>query len=157
MYRAPQQVVDAQVFYNSLQLSGGIEVKMVWEMVAQMVARGFIASDLYVAVEPATVEAGEGSQHTVLDGRVDEHIDSISERSYQGCAENTGDGFGSESWLKFPHVNSTGEEEGPQQVHEGEHLFDDELHRAHSKMKIITDLVMMQPISMLLGITSRSS
>ena len=159
MYRAPQQVVDAQVFYNSLQLSGGIEVKMVWEMVAQMAARGFIASDLYVAVEPATVEAGEGSQHTVLDGRVDEHIDSISERSYQGCAENTGDGLfsGSEPWQTFGHVNSIEEEEGPQQVHEGEHLFDDELHRAHSKMKIITDLVMMQPISMLLGITSRSS
>ena len=29
-------------------------------------------------------------------------------------------------------VNST-EEEGPQQVHEGEHLFDDELHRGTSK------------------------
>ena len=52
-------------------------MKMMWEMVAQMVARGFIASDLYVTVEPATVEAGEGSEHTVLDGRVDEHIDSI--------------------------------------------------------------------------------
>ena len=98
VYRAPQRVVDMQVFYNSLQLSGGTEVKMMWEMVAQMVAWGFIASDLYVTVEPATVEAREGSEHTVLDGRVDEHIDSIPERSYQGCVKNTGDGYGSEPW-----------------------------------------------------------
>ena len=69
---------------------------MMWEMVAQMVARGFIASDLYITVEPVTVEAREHSQHTILDGRVDEHIDSIPERSYQGCADNTGDGYGSE-------------------------------------------------------------
>ena len=27
-YRAPQRVVDTQVFYNSLRLSGGTEVKM---------------------------------------------------------------------------------------------------------------------------------
>ena len=77
VYRAPQRVVDTQVFYNSLQLSGGAEVKMMWEVVAQMVARGFVASNLSVTVELATVEAGEGSQHTILDGRVDEHIDSI--------------------------------------------------------------------------------
>ena len=30
VYKAPQQVVDTQVFYNSLQLSGGSEVKMMW-------------------------------------------------------------------------------------------------------------------------------
>ena len=96
--RVPQRVVDTQVFYNSIQLSGGTEVKMMWEMVAQMVARRFIATDLYVTVEPATIEAGEGSEHTVLDGRVDEHIDSIPETSYQGCVENTGDGYGSEPW-----------------------------------------------------------
>ena len=64
-------------------------MKMMWEVVAQMVARGFVASNLSVTVELATVEAGEGSQHTVLDGRVDEHINSIPERSYQGCVENT--------------------------------------------------------------------
>ena len=122
MYREPQRVVDTQVFYNSLQLSDGTEVKMMWEMVAQIVARGFIASDLYVTVEPATVEAGEGSEHTVLDGRVDEHINSIPLQSYQGYVENIGDGYGSESWQTFPHVNLTEEEEGPQQVHEGEHL-----------------------------------
>ena len=98
VYRAPQWVVDTQVFYNSLQLLGGTKVKMMWEMVAQMVARGFIASDLYVTIEPATVEAREGSFHTILDGRADEHIDSIPERSYQGCTENTGDGYGSELW-----------------------------------------------------------
>ena len=84
MYRAPQQVVDTQVFYNSLQLSGGTVVKMMWEMFAQMVARGFIASDLYVTVQPATVEAGEGSEHIVMDGRVDEHIDSRSEERRVG-------------------------------------------------------------------------
>ena len=117
VYRAPQQVVETQVFYNSLQLSSGVEVKMMWEIVAQMVARGFIASDFYVTVEPATVEARKGSQHTILDERVDEHIDSIPERSYQGCAENIGDGYGSEAWQTFPHVKSTEEEEGPQQVH----------------------------------------
>ena len=42
------------------------------------------------------MEAGEGSQHTVLDGTVDKHIDSIPLQSYQGCAENTRDGYGSE-------------------------------------------------------------
>ena len=84
-----------------------------WEMVAQMVAWGFIASDLYVTIEPTIVEAREGLQHTVLDGRVDEHIDSIPERSYQGCVENTGDGYGNEPWQTFPHVNLTEEEEGP--------------------------------------------
>ena len=129
VYRAPQRVVDTQVFYNSLQLSGGTEVKMMWEMVAQMVARGFIASDLYVTVQPATVEAGEGSEHTVLDGRVDEHIDSIPETCYQGCVENTGDGYSSEPWQTFGHVNSIEEEEGPQQVHDATHLPDDEVHR----------------------------
>ena len=108
-------------------------MKMMWEMVAQMVARGFIASDLYVTVEPATVEASSGSQHPVLDGRVDEHIDSIPERSYQGCIENIRDGYGSELWQTFAHVNSIEEEEGPQQVHEGEHLADDELHRGTSE------------------------
>ncbi|KAL0012595.1 hypothetical protein SO802_007703 [Lithocarpus litseifolius] len=128
VYRAPQRVVDTQVFYNSLQLSGGTEVKMMWELVEQMVARGFIGSDLYVTVEPAVVEAGESSQHTVLDGTVNEHIDSIPLQSYQGWAENTGDGYGSEPWQTFPHVNSTEEEEGPQQVHEGEPLSPDELH-----------------------------
>ena len=131
VYRAPQRVVDTHVFYNSLQLSGGTEVKMMWEMVAQMVALGFIASDLYVTVEPAIVEAGEGSEHTVFDGRIDEHIESIPERSYQGCEQNTGDGLfsGSEPWQTFGHVNSIEEEEGSHELHEGEHLPDDELHR----------------------------
>ena len=32
-YRAPQRVVDIQVFYNSLQLLGGAKVKMMWEFV----------------------------------------------------------------------------------------------------------------------------
>ena len=77
MYRAPQRVVDTQDFYNSLQLSGGAKVKMMWEVVEQMVVKGFIASDLYVTVEPAILEAGEGSQRTVLNETFDEHIDSI--------------------------------------------------------------------------------
>ena len=33
VYREPQLVVGTQVFYNSLQLSGGAEVKMMWEIV----------------------------------------------------------------------------------------------------------------------------
>ena len=47
VYWAPQRVIDTQVFYNSLQLLGGVKVKMIWEIVAQMVARGFNASDLF--------------------------------------------------------------------------------------------------------------
>ena len=89
VYRAPQLVVGTQVVYKSLQLSCGAEVKMMWEVVEQMVVKGFVASELYVTVEPTIVEAGEGSQHTVLDGTTDEHIESIPLQSYQGCAENT--------------------------------------------------------------------
>ena len=98
-----------------------------------MVVKGFIALDLYVTVEPAIVEAREGSQHTVLDGIVDEHIDSIPLQSYQGCVENIGDRYGSKPWQTFPYVNSTEEEEGPQEVHEGKHLSHDELHRDTSE------------------------
>ena len=61
VYRAPQRVVDTQVFYNSLQLLSSIEVKMMWEFVEQMLVKGFIASNLYVTIKPAIVEAGEGS------------------------------------------------------------------------------------------------
>ena len=46
VYRASQQVVDTQVFYNSLQLLGGAEVKMMWKVIEQMVVKRFIASDL---------------------------------------------------------------------------------------------------------------
>ena len=88
-------------------------MKMMWEVVEQMVVKGFIASNLYVTVEPAIVEVGEGSQHTILDETVDEHIDSIPLQSYQGCAENTGDGYDSEPWQTILHVNSTEEEERP--------------------------------------------
>ncbi|KAK9995056.1 hypothetical protein SO802_024759 [Lithocarpus litseifolius] len=105
VYRAPQLVVGTQVFYNSLQLSGGAEVKMMWEVVEKMGVKGFVASELYVTVVSAIVEAGEGSQHTVLDGTVDEHVDSIPLQSYQGCTENTGDGYGSEPWQIFPHLH----------------------------------------------------
>ena len=52
-------------------------MKMIWEVVEQMVVKGFIASDLYVTVEPTMVEAGEGSQRTILDETVDEHLDLI--------------------------------------------------------------------------------
>ena len=87
--------------------------------------KGFIVSDLYVTIEPAIVEAGESSQHTVLNETIDKHIDPIPLQSYQEYAENTGDGYGSEPWQTFPHVNSIEEEEGPQHVHEGEHLSHD--------------------------------
>nr|POF10192.1 coatomer subunit gamma [Quercus suber] len=99
-----------------------------WEVVEQMVVKGFVASELYVTVEPTIIEAGEGSQHTILDGTIDEHIESIPLQSYQGCAENTGDGYSNEPWQTFPGVNSTEEEAGPQEVHEGEHLSHDKLH-----------------------------
>ena len=88
-------------------------MKMMWEVVEQMVVKGFITSDLYVTVEHAIVEAGKGSQCTVLDETVDKHIDSIPLQSFQGCVENTRDGYGSESWQTFPHVNSTEKEERP--------------------------------------------
>ena len=91
---------------------------MMWEVFEQMVVKGFVTSDLYVTIEPTIVEVGEDSQHTVLDGTVDKHIDSIPLQSYQGCARNTGDGYGNEPWQTFPHVNSIEEEEWPQQVHE---------------------------------------
>ena len=115
--------------------------------------KGFIVSDLYVTIEPAIEEAGESSQHTVLNETIDKHIDPIPLQSYQEYAENTGDGYGSKPWQTFPHVNSIEEEEGPHQVHEGEHLSHD---RGTPKMKMIMDLVIMQPILMLLGMTSRS-
>ena len=73
-------------------------MKMMWEFVEQMVVKGFITSDLYVTIKPTIVEAGEGSQHTILDETVDEHIDSIPIQSYQGCVENIGDGYSSEPW-----------------------------------------------------------
>ena len=73
-------------------------MKMMWEVVEQMVVKRFVALELYVTVEPAIVETREGSQHTVLDGNVDEHIDSIPLQSYQWCAENTEDGYSSEPW-----------------------------------------------------------
>nr|POE84741.1 hypothetical protein CFP56_64958 [Quercus suber] len=58
-----------------------------------MVVMRFIASNLYVTVKPTIVEVGEGSQHTILDEIVDEHIDSIPLQSYQECVENTEDGY----------------------------------------------------------------
>ena len=64
--------------------------------------KGFVALELYVIIEPTIVEAREGSQHTVLDGNVDEHIDLIPLQSYQGCAENTGNGYGNEPGRHFP-------------------------------------------------------
>ena len=73
-------------------------MKMMWEVVEQMVVKGFVASDLYVTVELAIVEARKGSQHTILDGTVDKHINSIPLQSYQGCTENTGDDYGKEPW-----------------------------------------------------------
>ena len=42
-----------------------------------MVVMGFIASNLYATVKLTIVEVGEGSQCTILDEIVDEHIDSI--------------------------------------------------------------------------------
>ena len=52
VYRAPQLLVGTQVFYNSLQLLGGAEVKMMWEVVEKMVVKGFVVSELYVLLSP---------------------------------------------------------------------------------------------------------
>ena len=68
-----------------------------------------------------------------MDETVDEHIDSIPLQSYQGCAKNTGDGYGSEPWQTFPHVNSIEKEVGPQGMHEGEHLSHDDVHGGTSE------------------------
>ena len=73
-------------------------MKMMWEMVAQMVARGFITSDLYIVVEPATVEAGEGSQHTILDGSTSTQyqkdlIKGVQRTQEMGMAVNCGRHF----------------------------------------------------------------
>ena len=106
---------------------------MMWEFGEQMLIKGFIAWDLYVIVKLAIVEAGKGSQHAVLDEIRDEHIDSIPLQCYQGCAKNIGDGYGSEPCQTFPHVNLIEEEEGYQEVHEGEHLSHDEVHGGTSE------------------------
>ena len=63
-----------------------------------MVVKGFIASDIYVTVEPAIVKAGKGSQCTVLDEIVDEHMDSIPLQFYQKCTKNIGDRYDNEPW-----------------------------------------------------------
>ena len=60
--------------------------------------KGFVALELYVIIEPTIVEAREGSQHTVLDGNVDEHIGSIPLQFYQRCAKNLGDRYDNEPW-----------------------------------------------------------
>ena len=50
---------------------------MMWEIVEQTLVKGFITSDFYVTIKLAILEVGEGSQHAILDGIGDEHIDSI--------------------------------------------------------------------------------
>ena len=52
-------------------------MKMMWEIFGQMVVKGFVASELYVTIEPTIVDTRRGSQHTILDGNVNEHIDLI--------------------------------------------------------------------------------
>ena len=42
-------------------------MKMMQEFVEQMLVKGFIALNLYVTIKLAIVEAGERSQHVVLD------------------------------------------------------------------------------------------
>ena len=102
-----------------------------WEFIEQLQLKGFIASDLYVIIEAAIVKVGEGSQHAVLDGIGDEHIESIPLQSYQWCEENTGDGYNDLYWI-FPPFDSIEEKEGYQVVHEGEHLSYNEVHGGKS-------------------------
>ena len=97
-----------------------------------MQLKGFIASNLYVIIEAAIVKVGEGSQHAVLDGIGDEHIESIPLQSYQWCVENTGDGYNDLCRI-FPPFDSIEEEEGYRAVHEGEHLSYNEVHGGKSQ------------------------
>nr|POF01638.1 hypothetical protein CFP56_74839 [Quercus suber] len=98
VYQAPQLVVGTQVVYNSLQLSGGAEVKMMWEVVEQMVVKGFIASELYVTVEPTIVKAGEVHEeehlsHDELHGGTSENEDEHGLGDDATHIDVTRDGF----------------------------------------------------------------
>ena len=62
VYHASQQLVNTQIFYNSIQLLCEDDVDMMLVVIKQKPQ--FIASDLYVTIEAVRFNVGEGSQHT---------------------------------------------------------------------------------------------
>ncbi|KAK9996918.1 hypothetical protein SO802_021604 [Lithocarpus litseifolius] len=62
VYRAPQQLVKTQIFYNSIHLLYDDDVDMIWAVIKR--TSQFIAFDLYVIVEAVKFNVGKGSQHT---------------------------------------------------------------------------------------------
>ena len=62
VYHASQQLVNTQIFYNSIQLLCEDDVDMMLVVIKQK--SQFIASDLYVTIEVVRFNVGEGSQHT---------------------------------------------------------------------------------------------
>ena len=61
VYRAPQQLMSTQVFYNSIQLQHDDDVDMMWGVIKW--APQFIASDLYVTVGIVGFNVDKGSQY----------------------------------------------------------------------------------------------
>ena len=61
VFRAPQQLVGTQVFYNSILLKCDDDVDIMWGVIKR--ARQFIGSDLYVIVETVGFNVDGGSQY----------------------------------------------------------------------------------------------
>ena len=61
VYRAPQQLVSTQVFYNSIKLQRDDDVDMMWGVIKR--ASQFIASELYVTVDTIGFNVDGGSQY----------------------------------------------------------------------------------------------
>ena len=59
VYRAPQLLVNTQVFYNSNSLDCDADVDMMWTVIKRTLQ--FIASDLYVTVKVVGFHAGASS------------------------------------------------------------------------------------------------
>ena len=62
VFRAPQQLVGTQVFYNSIPLKCDDDVDMMWGLIKR--AGQFIGSDLYVIVNTIGFNIDGGSQYT---------------------------------------------------------------------------------------------
>ena len=62
VYRALQQLVNTQVFYNLVQILHDDDVDIMWAMIKQ--TPQFITSDLNVTIEAIRLNVGKGSQHT---------------------------------------------------------------------------------------------
>ena len=62
VYRAFQQLLNTQIFYNSIQLLCEDDVDMMLVVIKR--TPQFIAFDLYVTVEAVRFNVSESSQHT---------------------------------------------------------------------------------------------